>query len=450
MAEPDTARDTILYVGEMSVLSSSGEQAPSLLWRNQNGNIALHPHSGNLSIGIVKPATRPHRWFDYDFGIVLTGRISGTRQNIATPEIKGTGYFRELYAHVRLYIVDITAGIHPVQYGPGDSELGSGSLLFSNNIHPIPRITIGFDRWTPIPGLFGYVEVKGCLTHGWLADNNPYVAKTLLHHKFLGLRLGGKLPVNLSYEYHHAAQWGGYGEGHIDYGNDFASFKNVFLGRRGGATISDQLNAQGNHIISQTLNLTIKGTGWHVDMYWQDLQEDGGFKIIGSRVNSKDGRWGISAIQDRWPFISGATFEVIQTTDQSGPWHDRDGMVFGGRDNYYGNGSYKQGWTYYGRTIGSALMTPSNNRIWAYHAGIKGDIYGFKYRALFTYADNYGTYLSPTATHNSALMLEVKKHVEQAWGMDFGVRLAADFGSQFGNRFGAMVTISKRGIIHSY
>ena len=47
-------------------------------------------------------------------------------------------------------------------------------------------------------------------------------------------------------------------------------------------------------------------------------------------------------------------------------------------------------------------------------------------------------------------MLEVTKHVEQAWGLDFGVRLAADFGSQFGNQFGALITVAKRGIIHSY
>jgi hypothetical protein len=31
----------------------------------------------------------------------------------------------------------------------------------------------------------------------------------MLHHKFVGVRLGGGLPVRINYEFHHATQWGG-------------------------------------------------------------------------------------------------------------------------------------------------------------------------------------------------------------------------------------------------
>ena len=48
---------------------------------------------------------------------------------------------------------------------------------------------------------------------------------------------------------------------------------------------------------------------------------------------------------------------------------------------------------------------------------------------------------------NTATLLEVTKHVEKAWELDFGISLAGDFGSQFGNQFGAMLTIRKQGII---
>ena len=66
-----------------------------------------------------------------------------------------------------------------------------------------------------------------------------------------------------------------------------------------------------------------------------------------------------------------------------------------------------------------------------------------------SYARNYGNNNSSrdVLSHNTALLLEVQKHVEQAWGLDFGLRLAADFGTQWGNQFGAQLTISKRGII---
>lgn len=450
MAEPDNHRDTLWYVGGVSVVSSSGTQAPSLLWHNTDGNISAHPHSGNLTLGIIKPATRPSRWYDYDFGVVLSGRVSGTQRSIPTPEIQGTGYFRELYAHLRLYIVDITAGIHPFTTCPGDVELSSGSLLFSGNAHPFPRITIGLDKWTPIPGLFGYVEVRGGLTHGWLADNSETVKGTLLHYKFLGGQLGGKLPVNVSYEFHHAVQWGGYSTVYGDLGNDWAAYKAAFFARSGGSMANDQLNAQGNHIGFQQLALTVKHDGWKVIAYWQCLSEDGPIHFMCYGRNQKDGLWGVNMTQTRWPFISGFTYEFLQTTDQAGPWHDRDGVVYGGGDGYYGNSIYRQGWSYFGRILGSPLLSLSNNRVMAHHVGVKGDIYGFRYRAMVNHADNYGRYGAPIRTHNTAILLEVKKIVPQAWNLEFGVSLAGDFGDQYGNCFGAMVTIRKQGIITSW
>ena len=47
-------------------------------------------------------------------------------------------------------------------------------------------------------------------------------------------------------------------------------------------------------------------------------------------------------------------------------------------------------------------------------------------------------------------MAEVKKQVRQAWGLEFGLRLAADCGTQWGNRFSAMLTITKQGLIKQY
>lgn len=447
MAEPDTCRDSLQYVGEGHVLSSSGAQAPSLFFDHSIDGL---PHCGLLFLGVVKPATRPNRWFDYDGGVVLVGRVSGTQRNIANPEIRGTGFFHDLYAHVRLYVVDITAGIHTFDMYGADADLTSGNLLFSDNAHPFPRISIGLEHWTPFPGLFGYVEVKGGLTHGWLGDNSEVVKGTLLHHKYIGGRIGGKLPVNLSYEFHHVAQWGGYSTVYGDLGNDWKAFKAAFLVRSGGTMANDQINAQGNHIGYQQLALDVKGTDWKVSAYWQIINEDGPIKLIGFGMNNKDGLWGISATQIRWPFISGVTYEFLNTTDQSGPFHDKDGCVYGGADGYYGNSIYRQGWTYYGSIIGSPLLSLTNNRVRAHHVGVKGDIYGFRYRAMLTYADNYGTYNKPLRTHNTAVLLEVKKHVPQAWGMDFGITIGGDFGDQYGNLFGAMVTISKQGLITSW
>ena len=444
MFEPDLGRDTLEYTIGLSAVASSGACAPFWLWANENGNISSAPFSGNISAGVFKRATRPNRWYDYDFGVVLAGRFDTERS---------TGYFRQLYAHTRLYIIDITVGVKPIMTGAQNPDMSMGGLLFSGNAQHIPRLSIGIDEYLPFPGLYGYVEVKGGLTHGWFVDDSYLdsiaTPKALLHYKFAGLRLGGKLPVNISYEIHHAAQWGGispqYGPNEVSWN----TYKHIFLARGGGNNASDQMNAEGNHIGFQQLALTVKRPLWTVTAYWQTLFEDKSADLIG-RSNQADGLWGVTMHQQVFPFIHSVTYEFLNTTAQNGPWHDRDGLVWGGRSGYFNNSNYQQGWTHFGRTIGNPMMGPYNNRVRTHYAGVAGDIFGFEYRLMGAYTRNWGTYKQPAKSHNTALMLEVKKHVEQAWGLDFGLRLATDIGDQFGNSFGAMITISKQGLIHTY
>ena len=66
-----------------------------------------------------------------------------------------------------------------------------------------------------------------------------------------------------------------------------------------------------------------------------------------------------------------------------------------------------------------------------------------------SYVQNYGNdcrnhYI---VSDNTAILIEISKQVPQAWGLDFSLRLAADFGTQFGNNFGAMLSIRKKGLI---
>lgn len=450
--------DTIQYSTYISALGSSGKEVPFLLRTNQNGTIARTPISSNLSVGIVKSATCPTRWWDYDFGVQLSGRIANTplTNNTMTSSTTPTGYFEQLYAHARLYVVDLTAGICPVVYGSQSSHLSMGGLLFSGNSHPIPRLTIGINDYIAFPGLFGYVEIKGGVTYGWLDDNNVYVDDIKLHHKFIGLRLGGHWPITLAYEMHHAAQWGGYkkalhsGETRVDYGNTVTDFWNVFLFRSGGISLSDQLNAQGNHIGFQELALTYKKDSWQVRVYWQSLFEDMSAAFIGFGMNVADGLWGLNVQQQKWPFINEFTYEFLNTTSQSGPMHDKDGLVFAGRDSYYHNSAYPEGWTYFGTIIGNPYLQVNNSRVRAHFAGLGGNIYGYKYRLMGSHVNNYGTYQQPIYSASTALLLEVSHVVEKAWGMEFTLALSGDIGTQYGNSFGGYLRIAKRGIITKY
>ena len=468
MAQPDTCRDTLRY--EVSIAATAGSGRYNTFWMqsNERGGVAISPYSGSLRAAIIKPATRPNRWFDYDGAVEIQGIAHSALR--VPKEIWPQGHFpvyqskygavliRQAYAHVRLYIVDISAGVMPMDDGM-NTPLSSGSLLFSNNAPSMPAIRIGFERWTPIPGLFGYVEIKGGIAHAWLNDNVG-VRKTKLHYKWAGAQLGGQLPVNISYEFHHAAQWGGYLDGE-DLGNGWRAFKHVFLAKSGGSSFNEKYNALGNHVGSQQLALTAKGKGWRVKAYWQNFFEDN-FAFIGMGHNLPDGRWGVCAQQTIWPFIHTLTLEYINTTDQSGPMHDQDGIVYAGNDSYYCNSIYRQGWSYFLRTMGTPLITSPlyndgndtqtlNNRVQAWHVGVGGDIFGYRYRLMATYARNYGQYSVDDwytmKSDNTAVMLEVNKEVKQAWGLDFGVRVAADFGSQWGNQVSAMITVTKKGLI---
>ena len=441
LAINDTAqgRDTIQYHAYVSALASSGMNAPFLFRANQHSNISYAPYSGNIGAGIIKSASSPTRWWDYDFGVQLTGRFG---QNDIT------GYAEQLYAHVRLYVIDVTAGIRPIIYGSQSTTLSMGGLLFSGNAHPIPRITVGIDEYISFPGLFGYLEIKGGLTYAWMNDHSE-VQKTKLHHKFIGLRLGGGLPVTLAYEMHHAAQWGGYRDKN-DYGNTFSDFWNVFLFRSGGNSLNDQLNAQGNHIGFQEIALTYKQNNWQVRAYWQSLFEDMSAAFIGFGMNAADGLWGLNIQQKQWPFINQLTYEFLNTTSQSGPLHDKDGLVFAGRDSYYSNVAYPQGWSYFSSIIGNPYLQVNNSRVRAHFVGLGGNIYGYNYRIMASYVDNYGTYLKPLYTNNTSFFAEVSRQFKKAWGLEFSLALAGDIGKQYGNSFGAYLRISKKGIITQY
>ena len=124
------------------------------------------------------------------------------------------------------------------------------------------------------------------------------------------------------------------------------------------------------------------------------------------------------------------------------------------------NSVFKNGWNYFYRSMGTPYITSPlyntdgtihtlNSRVRVHHIGVRGDIYGYRYRIKASYARNYGndntsrTLLST----NTALLLEVSTQVPQAWGLDFGLRLGADIGTQFGNSFGGQIVIVKKGII---
>ena len=445
--------DTVRYDIVLSGLAAKGDYAPFWMHNRQYAKVSASPQSVGLQLGASKSFHHQNKWFDYSFGVSGLVRNNGDSTDL---------YFHEIYAQARVLIFDAIIGSKEEQTGVEDASLSSGGFLFSRNARPLPRVTVGMLNYQPIPFTKGYAEIRGALSQGWFRDDMA-IADVLLHHKYAYFRFGGKLPVHLQYGFEHVAQWGGESQ-NAQIGNQPTGIKNfidIFLGRSGGsdATLSDQINTLGNHIIGQSLRLDIQLSDYEWGMYWQIINEEPPIRKIGDTMNTPDGLWGVSLRNKNFPFVKGILYEYMNSTDQSGPFHDRDGIVYGGNDSYF-LGQYPAGWSYYSRTIGTPLITSplynkdgkiytTNNRVQAHHFGIEGDVYGFNYRMLATFSKNYGNtsvYLSESLLkRNTSLMLEMNKKVERLWNTELGCTLGMDKGDLFGNNYGVQLSVRKTG-----
>ncbi|NJO88213.1 MAG: capsule assembly Wzi family protein [Chloroflexia bacterium] len=176
----------------------------------------------------------------------------------------------------------------------------------------MPKLKLEVPNYTPVPFTGKYLEFKGGMAHGWF-DDNEYNKNVWLHHKYFYLRLGGKLPVHVSYGLHHFAQWGGttydpYGE----LPNDIERQFKCFFGRGGSSTDTntpwtESANKLGNHIGSRNFGAEIDFKKLKVSLYWQNIFEDGSGKAY---RNIKDGLFGISIrSKEKDKIISGFVYE---------------------------------------------------------------------------------------------------------------------------------------------
>jgi len=449
-------QDTINYDASVSGLVSSANFSPFWIQNRNYGTVSSAPNSTNVRVGVNKNLTATNRLFDYGFKADLLARTDS--HNLS--EI----YFQELFAKARFWVLDFIVGAREEYLGVQDSSLSCGGFMFSQNARPMPKITVGIEHFVPVPLTNGFVEIKGAVSHGWFTDNT-YTVGELLHHKYAYLKLGGKLPVHIQYGLDHVVEWGGNVPGIGPQPVSLHDYLTVFFGGHGGsdATMNDQINMLGNHIISQSLKLDADIADFKIAAYWQNLNEDPPIRIIGNTMNIPDGLWGISVRNSKFPFVKGLLFEYFNSTDQSGPYHDKDGIIYGGADDYFQNGIYPSGWSYYSRTIGTPLiMSPlynsnkqvytMNNRVQAYHFGIEGDIMKYQYRFLSTFSKNYGTYSVPypEMIQNTSLLLQLNKKFSKLSDLEISCSVGADFGKLYGNSLGFQLSFRKRGNLFKY
>ncbi len=454
-------------VGFSSVISE-GDQAPFWLISNRQGKYLPDRYASSMEFGIfAEPDTG--KVFDYGYGLDFYGRVSDNNfDGMLNQTFGGNGNFwlHQAYAQFVLYdFVQLRGGMWEEIVGSREPNLSSGSIIWSGNARPIPKIEISSPGYLPVPYTQGYAEIKGLLSHGWLEEGR-FASDVWLHHKNAYIRLGGDLPVNIHYGFNHYALWGGSSPlQDVPYPSDLNAYLRVFFNKSSdpdeeGAPGGWVENKEGNTLGSRNKGIDLDLDNLSAGIYLQDVFEDWSGL---TRKNFPDGLWGayIRLPEEKRP-VQAAVYEYLQTTDQSGPVHCMErGLV--GDDNYFNHGHYKSGWTYHKYTIGTPLITSTifndsdnhrivNNRVKAHHLGLEGFITNeIEYRSLLTYSKNYGLHRAPlnedeTPLNQFSFMLELTRPLA-FFDMEAGVTLAADVGEMYGDNFGVFVTMRRTGVL---
>ena len=446
--------DTIKYEVGFTGVGFTGAYAPFWLQSANYGQISASPNSANINVGFSKDFNKKSAVFDYGFKADVL---------LQTYDNKTKAYFHEAYLKARFSVFDLIVGAREEHLGTQDSSLSCGGFLFSKNARPMPKITLGIERFTPVPFTKGYLEVKGAVAHGWFTDNIA-VTNLLLHHKYIYFRVGGSLPFHFQYGVDHVAQWGGNVPGIGQQPTSLSDYLRIVMGSSGGSSAleTDQINALGNHIISQSMKVDYRISEFTICGYWQNISEDSP-KFMTNTMNKPDGLWGVSIRNNKLPIIKGLVYEYLNSTDQSGPFHDKDGIVYGGNDSYFQNGVYQNGWTYFSRTIGTPFISSPvynkdggvsvmNTRVQVHYIGLEGDVQGYLYKALCSFSKNYGNYgvHYPEMIRNTSLLLEIKKQFPKLSNIELGCSVGADMGKLYGTSVGCMVSVRKRGNLFSH
>lgn len=445
--------DTIAYSINTRATMGNGTYASFLSTANQYDRFLFAPNS-LTAWGTLHKRLRNEKKLDYGFGIDLSGNISAQNKRFI-PE--------ELYMEGKYSFLKLAAGYKQQTFGNQDAELSSGGMLWSKNSRPMPKITFESDGYIAVPHTKGFIELKGGLSHGWINDNSGY-KNLLLHHKFGYIRIGGQWPVHINWGIQHVAQWGGTSEKYGTMPATLDNFLRIFLGSNGNskASWSDQENALGNHIISQNLGLDVKINTAIISFYWQNIVEDSPVKkFITNTPNIEDGLWGTSFRIPNFKLLNHFVFDYVSTTDQNGPWHDLDGVIYGGLDGYYNNGEYPNGWSYHGMTIGNPWLTSpryntngsttiENNTIRLYYFSGEGKINSIKYKITLAKSKNYGFTRAIYESYKSQFSWQFEATLPLPYSKNsfLTAGYSKDTGEMYGNNSTFFLGFSISGITH--
>lgn len=389
------------YQASISTIGSSESNNPFWLHSNRYNTYPDSAGAGLLRLNL-ESNLQQYGQFNFKFGTEI---ISRSGQQSET-------WIHQVYLQTDAWMFRLKAGWQEEKFGLNKTSR-IGSFTWSQNSRPMPKVTIGIPEFYSVPHTNDYLAVKGHLTHGWFEDNR-YINSAYLHDKAGYLKLGHQQRVSFTLGLHHSAQWGGNHPTIGDLSDSFKDYMKIFQaqGGGGGSPTIEQNNALGNHLGEWETALNFRSENYEYTLYKSFPFEDGSGKDFRTAVDGIYGFYAESKTEESW--LKRFSYEFVYSKWQSGPagtnapepvisHYDSAGFKYGGRDNYFNNALYRDGWSYKGRTIGLPFIYYSdersgrglrfpNNRILAHNLSIGLQFGDLNIDAIYSYVENFGNY----------------------------------------------------------
>ncbi|REA62488.1 hypothetical protein DSL64_09575 [Dyadobacter luteus] len=455
-------RDSTTNYIEVSAYGASASNTPFWLQANQYGIVPKTSPTGSLrgqleKIGRINSSGT----LRIGAGVELVSNFNKDNNKLLLPQAYGTLRFKnwELFVGRKKQVI-----------GLADSTISSGSYSWSQNALPIPKISIGTMGFVNVPFTKGWISFNGFYSDGFFENSRPVTSELKLHQKQLYIRLGKvSSRVKLYGGFNHQVQWGGKSEHNTEEGvmpRGFSNYINVITGKAHSKNpgINDATGRVGNHLGSIDLGMEIETYSTSILFYRQSLYEDGSLFWL---ANIEDG---LNGFRMKFKNSYGGNFEItsmvlefLYTKDQGGDTADWGQPSWArGKDDYFNNGQVRDGWSYYGRTIGTPFIPPtsdtvwnypqyadfmtSNNRVAVFHLGLQGTLFQkIGWISKLSYSSNSGTYDAPIYPHANQFsgLLAFQSHLNFLGGATLKGSLAADIGKLYPTTYGFSLGLRK-------
>jgi len=481
LAQPVIETKPIRFSAEVGTFGVPGQRTPFWLRANQYGVVPNQmPYAtfrGAMQrdyqyYPLADRYAKRKDFFGFGYGAELVGNV-GTAPGLPM-------LLPEAYVKGRAGSVELIAGRRRELVGLADSTIGSGSYIWSGNTMPLPKIQLGLPQYTPIGFTRGILSFRGMYAHGWF-ENSRLIQHAYLHQKALYARIcKPNWPVKLYAGANHQVQWGGVttrlSENLVKNGRfptRFKDYADVVTGKSLGYdtnvdttrySIFDRQNRLGNHLGTVDVGMEIETRHFSLFLYRQSIYEDGSLFYLS---NIADGLHGIrfrnlnrttSGRATSGIRLKDVLVEFLYTKSQGGALFTADSH-FRGRDNYFNHSQFQDGWSYFGRTIGTPFIPPTpdtqtglprygfsnDNRVRVFHVGLSGFFaHNGQFQLKGSFSQNYGTYDAPFPKE----VRQVSAFLKLDWPLDergllVTLTAATDRGQLYDNSTGVYVGLRK-------